>query len=70
MADYVLAVGVNHAAPAAGAPEHMAAWLEAHGYHVVHDSKVGHRPKSVASVPGRAGRMTAAAKPRFVDPPR
>jgi hypothetical protein len=44
MTDYVLAVGVNRAAPAAGAPEHMAAWLQAHGYHVVHGSKLGHRP--------------------------
>jgi hypothetical protein len=45
MTDYVLAVGVNRAAPAAGAPEHMAAWLAAHGYHVVHDAQVGHRPE-------------------------
>jgi hypothetical protein len=29
MIDYVLTVGVNGAAPAAGAPEHMTAWLEA-----------------------------------------
>ena len=36
MTDYVLTVGVNRAAPAAGAPEHMAVWLEAHGYQVVH----------------------------------
>ena len=44
MTDYVLTVGGNRAAPAAGAPEHMAAWLEAHGYQVVHHSQVGHRP--------------------------
>ena len=43
MTDYVLTVGVARAAPAAGAPEHMAAWLEAHGYHVVHHSQVEHR---------------------------
>ena len=45
MTDYVLTVGVNRAAPAAGAPEHMAAWLEAHGYHVVHHSQVGRQPR-------------------------
>jgi hypothetical protein len=43
MTDYVLTVGVDRGAPAAGAPEHMTAWLEAHGYHVVHHSQVGHR---------------------------
>jgi hypothetical protein len=43
MTDYVLTVGVDRAAPAAGAPKHMAAWLEAHGYQVVHHSQVGHR---------------------------
>lgn len=43
MTDYVLAVGVNRAAPAAGAPEHMAAWLAAHGYRVVHQSQIRHR---------------------------
>ena len=42
MTDYVLTVGVDRAAPAAGAPEHMAAWLEAHGYHVIHRPQVGH----------------------------
>jgi hypothetical protein len=41
MTDYVLTVGVGRAAPAAGAPEHMAAWLEAHGYHVVHHPQLG-----------------------------
>ena len=45
MTDYVLTVGVNRAAPAAGAPEHMAAWLEAHGYHVAHHSQVGRQPR-------------------------
>jgi hypothetical protein len=45
MTDYVLTVGVNRAAPAAGAPEHMTAWLEAHGYQVVHRSQVGHRSR-------------------------
>ena len=44
MTDYVLTVGVNRTAPAAGAPEHMAAWLEVHGYRVVRHSHVGHRP--------------------------
>ena len=43
MTDYVLTVGVDRAAPAAGAPEHMAAWLEAQGYQIVHHSQVGHR---------------------------
>ena len=42
MTDYVLTGGVDRAAPAAGAPAHMAAWLEAHGYHVVHHSQVEH----------------------------
>jgi hypothetical protein len=46
MTDYVLTVGGNRAAPAAGAPEHMAAWLKAHGYQVVHHSQVGQRPRS------------------------
>jgi hypothetical protein len=45
MTDYVLSVGVNRAAPAAGAPEHMAAWLEAHGYHVVRHWQVGRQPR-------------------------
>jgi hypothetical protein len=36
MTDYVLTAGVNRAAPAAGTPEHIAAWLEARGYRVVH----------------------------------
>jgi hypothetical protein len=44
MTDYVLTVGVARTAPAAGAPAHIAAWLEAHGYHVVHHSQVEHRP--------------------------
>jgi hypothetical protein len=39
---YVLTIGVGRAAPAVGAPEHMAAWLEAHGYHVVHHPQVAH----------------------------
>jgi hypothetical protein len=34
MTDYVLAVGAKRA-PAARAPEHMAEWLEAHGYRIV-----------------------------------
>ena len=42
MTDYVLTAGVDRAAPAAGAPEHMAAWLEAQGYQIVHHSQVGH----------------------------
>jgi Protein of unknown function (DUF3040) len=42
LTDYVLAIGVGRAAPAAGAPEHMAAWLEAHGYHVVHRRRTAH----------------------------
>jgi hypothetical protein len=34
MTDYLLAVGAR-TAPAARAPEHMAEWLEAHGYRIV-----------------------------------
>ena len=34
MTDYVLAVGAKRA-PAARAPEHMAEWLDAHGYRIV-----------------------------------
>ncbi|MGH3780791.1 MAG: hypothetical protein ACRDRO_09250 [Pseudonocardiaceae bacterium] len=40
MTDYVLAAGTNKA-PAARAPEHMAAWLEAHGYWIVGTAGVG-----------------------------
>ena len=36
MTDYVLTAGVDRGAPAAGAPEHIAAWLEARGYRLVH----------------------------------
>jgi hypothetical protein len=45
MTEYVLTVGVNRAAPAVGPPEDMAAWLEAHGYQVVHHSPVRHRSR-------------------------
>jgi hypothetical protein len=34
MADYLLAVSAKRA-PAARAPEHMAEWLDAHGYRIV-----------------------------------
>ena len=34
MTDYLLAVGAK-TAPAARAPEHMAEWLDAHGYRIV-----------------------------------
>jgi hypothetical protein len=34
MTDYLLAAGTK-TAPALGAPEHMAAWLRAHGYRIV-----------------------------------
>jgi protein-tyrosine-phosphatase len=34
MTDYLLAAGTK-TAPASGAPEHMAAWLRAHGYRIV-----------------------------------
>jgi hypothetical protein len=40
MTDYVLAAGTNKA-PAVRAPEHMAAWLEAHGYRIVRTSDIG-----------------------------
>jgi hypothetical protein len=55
MTDHVLAVGVNRAAPTAGAREHVAAWLGARGYQIVHDSQFGRRssrlpPRLVAPV--------------------
>ena len=40
MTDYVLAAGTNKA-PAVRAPEHMAAWLAAHGYRIVRTSDIG-----------------------------
>ena len=40
MTDYVLATGTTRAS-AAGAPEHMAAWLEAHGYRIVRTPGIG-----------------------------
>jgi len=40
MTDYLLAVGSNNA-PAAPAPDHMAAWLDAHGYLIVRRSGGG-----------------------------
>jgi hypothetical protein len=39
MTDYLLAAGTNKA-PATGAPAHMAAWLEARGYRIVHSSVI------------------------------
>jgi protein-tyrosine-phosphatase len=40
MRDYVLAAGTSKA-PATRAPEHMAAWLEAHGYQIVRTRGTG-----------------------------
>jgi hypothetical protein len=40
MTDYLLAAGTK-TAPALGAPEHMAAWLRAHGYRIVRTPRGG-----------------------------
>lgn len=40
MTDYLLAAGTK-TAPALGAPEHMAAWLRAHGYRIVRTPRKG-----------------------------
>jgi hypothetical protein len=40
MTDYLLAAGTK-TAPALGAPEHMAAWLRAHGYRLVRAPRGG-----------------------------
>jgi hypothetical protein len=43
MTEYVLLSGVVGRAPAAGAPEYIALWLEANGYQIVPAS--GHRSR-------------------------
>jgi hypothetical protein len=57
MTDYVLAAGTNKA-PAVGAPEHLAAWLEAHGYRIVRTPDIDPLdPADRARVEGIAARI-------------
>jgi hypothetical protein len=61
MTGYFLAAGTNRA-PAASAPAHMAAWLEAHGYQIL-------RSRSAAASSGT--RVAPGARPSAGDsPPR